>query len=264
MTKGGRYRLHSQSVQALAQKLIANVDTARALRAHEQIAGSLTARYPHHPRPYQTATWKDQAIRVGFGRIHLPNGRGQPELVLPLPEHLHNATIRKAELLWRADHYQLALTVEQPPDPQLRQQGQTAGVDLGEINAAAACTERGQALVINGRLLRHHKQLRNKRHAAYQERLARCRKGSRRYLRLKRQKARASAKLYRQQRNHLHQASRKLVDFAVAQDVSHLAIGDVRGWRGQRCARQPEDQPVAAWPIREVHEVQGPTAGHRC
>jgi len=82
-------------------------------------------------------------------------------------------------------------------------------IDLGEINIATACTEQGHALIINGRRLRHHKQLRNKRHAAYQERLARCRKGSRRWKRLKRQKARASAKLYRQQRNHLHQASRK-------------------------------------------------------
>jgi putative transposase len=248
LTKGGRYRLHSQSVQALSQKLIANIDTARALRAHEQMTGSLNARYPHHPKLYQTVTWKDQAIRVRFGRIHLPNGRGQTDLVLPLPEHLQKATIRKAELLWRADNYQLALTIEQPPHPPLRQDGQTAGVDLGEINMAAACTEHGQALVINGRLLRHHKQLRNKRHAAYQERLARCRKGSRRWKRLKRQKARASTKLYRQQRNHLHQASRKLVDFALAEDVSHLVIGDVRDCATGVDKGAHANQKISQWP----------------
>jgi hypothetical protein len=31
-TKGARYALHSQSVQALCQKFIANVETAQALR----------------------------------------------------------------------------------------------------------------------------------------------------------------------------------------------------------------------------------------
>jgi putative transposase len=238
-----------QSVQALAQKLIANVDTARALREKEQQAGGeIQARYPHHPKPYQTVTWKDQAIHVISGRIHLPNGRGQADLVLPLPERFHSATIRKAELLWRADHYQLALTVEQPPDPPLHQQGQTIGVDLGEINIASACTAQGRALIINGRLLRHHKQLRNKRHAAYQERLVRCRKGSRRHTRLKRQKARSSAKLYRQQRNHLHQASRKLLDFAVAENVSHLAIGDVRDIADGVDKGARANQKISQWP----------------
>jgi putative transposase len=87
-------------------------------------------------------------------------------------------------------------------------------VDLGEVNVAALCTADGQALVISGRLLRHVKQLRNKRQAAYQERLAHCQKGSRRYKRLRHQQARAAAKLYRQQRNLLHQASRKAVAFA--------------------------------------------------
>jgi putative transposase len=249
MTKGGRYRLHSQSIQALGQKLLNNVDTARALRAQEQHAGGeIQARYPHHPKLYQTVTWKAQAIRVRFGHIHLPNGRGQPDLVLPLPERFHAATIRKAELLWRVDHYQLALTIEQPPDPPLHQDGQMAGVDLGEINMATACTEHGQALIINGRLLRHHKQLRNKRHAALTSQMARCRKGSRRWKRLKRQKARASAKLYRQQRNHLHQASRKLVDFAVAQEVSHLAIGDVRDIADGVDKGAGTNQKISQWP----------------
>ncbi len=249
MTRGGRYRLHSQSVQALGQKLIANVDTARALRDREQQAGAeIRSRYPHQPKPYQTVTWKDQAIRVRDGRIELPNGRHQDDLVLPLPERFHSATIRKAELLWRADHYQLALTIEQPPDPPLRQDGQTAGVDLGEINMAAICTERGQALVISGRLLRHHKQLRNKRHAAYEERLARCRKGSRHWKRLKRQKARASAKLYCQQRNHLHQASRKLVDFAIAQGIKHLTIGDVRDIADGVDKGARANQKISQWP----------------
>jgi len=163
----------------------------------------------------------------------------------------------------RADHYQLALTIEEPPHPPLHQGGQTAGVDLGEINTAAVCTERGQALVIGGRLLRHHKQLRNKRHAAYQARIDRCRKGSRRWKWLKRQKARASAKLYRQQRNHLHQASRKLVDFAVQHGVTHLAIGDVRDIADGVDKGANANQKISQWPHGQfVHYVTYTRHGH--
>jgi len=49
-TKGGQYALHSQSVQALCQKLAANVETATELRRQELAqSGRLQTQYPHHP-----------------------------------------------------------------------------------------------------------------------------------------------------------------------------------------------------------------------
>ena len=53
----GQYALHSQTVQALAQKLEANVDAARELRKTDP-----EARYPHRPKRYQTVVWKKPAI----------------------------------------------------------------------------------------------------------------------------------------------------------------------------------------------------------
>lgn len=47
MTKGGVYHLHSQSIQVLGQKLLANVETARALRNQQAAAGlPVDAQYP--------------------------------------------------------------------------------------------------------------------------------------------------------------------------------------------------------------------------
>jgi putative transposase len=252
LTKGGRFRLHSQSVQALAETLIANVDTARTNRKREQAArGEPLTRYPYREKPYQTVTWKGQALRLEGGRLILPNGRGQADLVLPLPERFHGADIRQAELLWRADRYELALTIAtRPPEKSITSAvpGQSAGVDLGEINVAALCTADGQALVISGRLLRHVKQLRNKRQATYQKRLARCQKGSRRWKRLRQQQARAAAKLYRQQRNLLHQASRKAVAFAQQHGVSELAVGDVRDIADGVDKGRHSNQKLSQWP----------------
>ncbi len=92
MSKGGIYRLHSQSIQALAEKLSANVDTARELRQQQAEAGlPVEAQYPYKPKPYQTVTWKDQAVRRERGTVILPNGRGQDDLILPLPKRFHAA-----------------------------------------------------------------------------------------------------------------------------------------------------------------------------
>lgn len=249
MSKGGTYALHSQSIQALGQQLLANVDTAHELRQQERATGhEPTTRYPYKAKPFRTVTWKDQAIRVVDGAIHLPNGRQQQPLVLPLPRRFHTATITRAELLWRADHYQLALTIATAPDPPIQRAGQIAGVDLGIINAATVATANGQALVINGRKLRHDKQLRNKRHAAYSSRLAQRKAESRRWKRLKRQKARASAKLYRQQRNLLHQVACKVVQFAVQHGVRHLAVGDVRRIADGVNQGAVGNQRIAQWP----------------
>ena len=50
----------------------------------------------------------------------------------------------KAELTWRADHYELCLTMDTGiENPLLKESGQVAGVDLGEVNIAAVATEAG-------------------------------------------------------------------------------------------------------------------------
>src|SRR5689334_12757887 len=55
----GRYALHSQTIQALAEKLEANVDTARELRKSDP-----NARYSYRPKKYQTVVWKESSIYI--------------------------------------------------------------------------------------------------------------------------------------------------------------------------------------------------------
>jgi hypothetical protein len=89
-TKGGQYALHSQSVQALCQKLAANVDTATELRRQELAeTGRIQTHYPRHSKAYQTVVWKDQALTVLLtGQLRLPCGGQRPPLLLPLPAWL--------------------------------------------------------------------------------------------------------------------------------------------------------------------------------
>jgi putative transposase len=160
----------------------------------------------------------------------------------------HYANIRKAELLWRADHYELALTIDTGvTNPPLLCRVMTAGLDLGEVNIAAVVAENGQGAVITGRHLRSVKRLRNKRHAAYHKRLARCTPGSRRTRRLLKRKAQASARFERQARDILHKASRQVVGFAEQQGVAHLAVGDVRDIAEGTNKGRHQNQRLSQW-----------------
>ncbi len=212
-TKGGQYALHSQSVQALCQKFSANVETATDLRRQELAAtGRIQTDYPRHPKVYQTVIWKDQALTIlPSGYLRLPTGGQRPPLLLSLPAEYQGANLRRVEVTWRADHYELCLTLDTgetlPPSLPI---GAVAGVDLGEVHVAAVTTTRRHALVVSGRRLRACKQWRNKVHSVLQEKLSRCQPGSRRAQRLLKRKAQMSARVYRQQRDLLHQAARKV------------------------------------------------------
>jgi putative transposase len=263
-TKGGQYALHSQSVQALCQKLAANVATATALRLQERSdTGPVQTQYPHHLKAYQTVMWKDQALAVlPSGQLRLPTGAPRPPLLLPLPAEYQQADLRRAELTWRADHYELCLTIAtdetlSPPLPA----GAVAGVDLGEVHVAAVTTTRRHALVISGRRLRACKQWRNKVHSLLQEKLSRSQAGSRRSRRLTKRKAQISAKLYRQQRDLLHQAARKVVDFCYAEGVSHIAVGDVRDIQTGVSLGRVTNQKISQWPHGQFTRYLSEKAG---
>ncbi len=164
-TKGGQYALHSQSVQALCQKFAANVATATELRRQELAeTGRIQTAVSPSPQSLPDGGLEGPgAHRLALGLLRLPTGGQRPPLLLPLPAEYQTANLRRAELTWRADHYELCLTLDTgetlpPPLPT----GAVAGVDLGEVHVAAVTTTRRHALVISGRQLRACKQWRNK------------------------------------------------------------------------------------------------------
>ncbi|MBA3533600.1 MAG: hypothetical protein H0T73_16905, partial [Ardenticatenales bacterium] len=82
----------------------------------------------------QTLIWKNPALQWQDGSLRLSNGRHAPPLLLRLPDGYHGADIRQVALCWRANHYELALTIGTGREPlPLRSEGQVAGVDLGKF-----------------------------------------------------------------------------------------------------------------------------------
>jgi putative transposase len=244
----GRYTLHSQSIQALAQKLESNVDSARELRK-----SGPKSRYPYRPKKYQTVSWKKPAIHLINDRLLLSNGKNNTPLIITVSSNYLDANICRAELTWRADHYELCLTIDTGlVNPLPKGTGQVAGVDLGEVNIAAVATEAGKTVVVSGRALRSVKRLRNKRHAALSSLISHCKPGSKRHRRLLKSKAKASGKMYRQQRDILHKAGRQIVEFCQANGVKLIAIGDVRDVQDGVNLSTNANQKISQWPHGQV------------
>ncbi len=93
-TKGGQYALHSQSVQALCQKFVANVDTATELRRQELAErGRIQTHYPRHLKVYQTVVWKDQTLTLlPSGELRLPTGGQRPRCCCRCPPSTREPT----------------------------------------------------------------------------------------------------------------------------------------------------------------------------
>ena len=60
-------------------------------------------------------------------------------------------------------------------------------------------------------------------------------------------KAKASVKLYRQQRDIFHKASRQVVKFCQAHDVNAIAVGDVRSAQDGVNLGKNSNQKVSQW-----------------
>jgi hypothetical protein len=81
--------------------------------------------------------WKDQALTVlPTGQLRLPMGGQRSPLLLPLPEEYQRANLRRVELTWRADHYELCLTLDTGAAlPPPRVDGEVAGSIWGRCTS---------------------------------------------------------------------------------------------------------------------------------
>ena len=232
------YALYSQSVQAIAEKLIANVASAQSNIAREMEAfGKTDWRLPYKPKETYTVTWKEECFRWKEGLLHVSNGRGQDPLTLSLPAKYTDKPIKMGELVCRHGIYYLHMTIDTGEiDPPLLQGKRSAGLDLGEIHIASVSTDTGDTLIVSGRHLRSIKQKRNKNRKQIGQKIRNkqlCSRtksqASKRLQKLELAQEQHRRKFERQQRDTLHKASRQIVEFCHDNKIATIYYGDIHG-----------------------------------
>lgn len=215
-----KYKLHSQTVQALTDKYVSNRETAAALRKK-----GVRCSYPWRNKKYLTIPFKQMAIKTSVsGTLVLTLSAGErfdTGIILPRPANT-------CEILWRRDKYALSWASEYP-EAEPASSGLRAGIDMGEIHPVAVTAENGHGIIISGREIRSVKQLRNKSLAWFSRAISRCKKGSGRMKKLFRAKGRLKAKSNAQIRDLVHQATRKAINWCSENGVADILIGDLTG-----------------------------------
>ena len=193
------------------------------------------ARYPRRKRGLVPLRWSSGTFRVEHQRVRLSVAQGAPEcwvrLARPVPYPIES--LRSVTLLVDAGRLVLDVTAGLEVQDHDLDPGRVAGVDLGIIHPIAAGTA-NQGLLISGRAVRAEERLHLADTKARDRKMATKtprpgQRGSKRWRQLRAKQRRAEATSQRRIRQAHHEAAKHLVEWAVAQRVATLVVGDPRG-----------------------------------
>ncbi|MFJ8265513.1 RNA-guided endonuclease InsQ/TnpB family protein [Peribacillus asahii] len=240
------YNLHSQTVQAIADKYAANRETIRQLRKTDK-----KAKYPWRRKYYYCIPLKKASMDISTDTITIKKvdyGFSLPDLltkkkqknwnekfpkqhtsvVIPNRSEEHLDACNYAEIVWRNGAYWFCYTVQVPEQDLSAYEKKVAGGDLGEIHAVTVATE-NRALVLSGRGMRSISQFRAKALADLSKKMSRCKKGSRQWKKYQYARNRLRQTSNNQLEALEHKTTKEIVTFLEVEKVTHLVIGNVSG-----------------------------------
>src|SRR2546423_14743710 len=142
--------LHAHSADAVVQSFFAALASWQARRKDDS-----DAKPPHKRKWFYRVQWKATAIRLRDGLLHLANARGQAPVILPWQ---WDEPVQ-VEMGWDGRQYELRVTYRVTPLAQL-EQGEVAGIDLGEVHLAVA-HDGTQTTILNGGYVRSVRRYQN-------------------------------------------------------------------------------------------------------
>ncbi|HEY6318106.1 MAG TPA: transposase, partial [Acidimicrobiia bacterium] len=204
-------------------------ETAKRKRAGNK------ARYPRRRRALVPLRWRAGKFKVQGQRVRVSMAAGAPSCWLrlsrPIPYPV--VSLRAVTLLLDAGRLVVDVTAGLQVEVHDLDPSRVAGVDLGIIHPIAAHGP-DTALLVSGRALRAEDRLHLADTKARQRQMAPKQPrpgqpGSRRWRQLRAKQRRAAAANRRRVRQAHHEGARTLIDWAIAQRVGTLVVGDPRG-----------------------------------
>ena len=236
--------LHSQSAQAVADSFYDALNAWRKKRKNGSCGG---LRPPYKQKRYFKVQWKSSAIKLrDDGVLRLSNGRGEDPVLIDWPS---DREPKRVEIGWDGDQYELRCQYEVRETEEPKGNG-IAGIDLGEIHLAAVYTDSGSFL-FNGRELRSLRRQQNRTKARFAKKIARKKRGSRRWKRLVRAKNKHLTKIRNQINDLLHKQSTRLIKTFHERQVGTVVVGDLRGIRERISYGKKANQRLHQWAYGE-------------
>src|SRR3990167_10196718 len=108
-SKGGRYNIHSQTIQMVIATFLSNVDTALQIKKINK-----KMRLPYKENVFYPLMWPKQAVKIQDDKIYLPMGRGTKTLILKHSER--DLDPSGCKIIWN-DGFELHICKNQTPEP---------------------------------------------------------------------------------------------------------------------------------------------------
>ncbi|MGG3449634.1 transposase [Domibacillus aminovorans] len=240
------YNLHSQTVQAIADKYAANRETIRQLRKTDKKANYLWRRKYYYcvPLKKESMTISKDTITIkkaeyGYALSDLLTKRKKKVWTEKVPKKNKAVVILNrsdedlescnyAEIVWRNGAYWFCYSVQVPEKDLSSYDVKVAGGDLGEIHAVTVATE-AKALLVSGRAMRSLSQFRAKALADLSKKMSRCKKGSNQWEKYIQAKKRIRQKSKNLLHELEHKTTKEIIAFLEEEHVTNFVIGHVSG-----------------------------------
>jgi len=198
------------------------------------------------PKQQKEYLFKKYCISVEFLYIPIPdeykNFEGNPKIIeiIPLGE----------------EKYKVNMIVELPKKEYKPDNGVYMAVDLGINNLITCHISTGKSFIISGRQLLSISRYFDKRIGYYQSIAYAQQSASRnKYPKKTKRIKQLYSKRSRQVEHLLHAAAKKVIDFAIKENVSKIIIGDIEKIRESNNMGKVNNQKFHKWPYRRIKQM---------
>ena len=246
-----RYPCQSHSVQAIID------DYCGARRSY--FANAKTnpnAKPPHKSKKFHTFTWRATGISYKRGKLRLSMGKDNEPLWIKIDKKFHKKVPAEVSLVYnKTTHlYEFHATYDTTPKKTKTKHGSAVAVDMGEIHPITSF-DGINAEIYNGREHRAKTQYREKSKATINQKISRCKRGSRRWKKLKRAKNKTLAALISQLRDMRHKITSRFVSTCRERKIETIVIGDIKNIRQSINYGKKANQKLHQWAFSKFQHM---------
>lgn len=214
------------------------------------------AKPPKKTRKFHTFTWRATGISYKRGKLRLSMGKDREPVLIKIDKKFHRLVPSEVSLVYNRTprQYEYHATYDTKPKKAKATVGTAVAVDMGEIHPIASF-DGTHAEIYNGREIRSKSQYREKFKARINQKLSRCKKGSKRYKKLKHTQNRTLARLNSQIRDMRHKITSCFVSACYKRKSETIVIGDIKHIRQAINYGKKANQKLHQWAFSKIENM---------
>lgn len=198
--------------------------------------GRKDLKYPWKQKKNYNTIWDVTMVKVDYNKklIKLSRPKCQNKIINgksksnPIIIHAKNIPYKIVYIELIYDNgLKLALNYKEEVEYLQIESNNISAIDLGEIHSITSCDNNGDSLIITGRQIRSYQRFRNKELGKLQQKLSKCKKGSRKYKKYRNAIIKTRSKSNRKINNDIQKTSKLYTNYIIMNNINKVVIGDL-------------------------------------